>query len=114
MINSYITKRTSPKGYVAVTRGLAEELFKRGFCVILCGSNVNHFNVLYGSHHGHKISKSTSTKPFALEVYDYMEAIPHSMGKHCVFYALQSQAEEVYQIAKPLSEIKPKKKKDEV
>lgn len=95
MINAYITKREAPEGYVAVTRSLAEALYRQGFQVVLCGSEVNQYNILERAHRGYVVSKQTATKPFALLIYDYMQVLPPSLGKHCVFYARASEADQV-------------------
>ena len=104
MINAYITKREAPPGYVAVTRKLAQALYDRGYAVILCGAEVNSYNVIHGEHRGYEVLKATSTRPFPLIVYDYLHAIPQSLGKVCVYYA---KSEEAHQVRDDLSRKDP-------
>jgi hypothetical protein len=96
--NAYITKREAPEGYVVVTRILAEAIFERGFGVTVCGSKVNQFNIFRGENHGLTLRKiQTPEAVFDTLVDTFIEAMPKSLGRNCVFYVRHTHAEKVFQ-----------------
>ena len=94
MKNAYVNKnRIAPSGYVAVTRPLAEKLWKEGKNVTLCGNDVNSFHVFDGWRLGCTVSSSLEwcySKTFEDVVNNFLFYLEAELGKYPVFYIKQN------------------------
>lgn len=92
MKNAYVTKRIAPKGYVAVTKQLAELLYNQDVTVTMCGNNVNSYHVFEGWCLGYTFNKRGITERSAYEwtftriVNNFMFYLEKELGTYPVFY----------------------------
>lgn len=91
----YITRRSAPEGYVAVTIGLAKLLWDQGKDVTIAGNNVNSFHIFKGWYLSCTINKeeysrymADSSKVHDLQtvVSNFMVYLEKGLGTYPVFY----------------------------
>jgi hypothetical protein len=83
---AYKTKRHSPKGYVAVTKLMARELWSKGCDVTFCGNNVNSYHVFGGWRLGYTSNKEYSERCFDAVCIDMLSYMEDELGRYLVYY----------------------------
>lgn len=90
MQHAYVTKRVAPRGYVAVTRKLAQVLYDEGYPLTICGNNVNTFHVFGGWHLGYTLKKDRhNDNTFDDILNSWKHYLERELGTYPVFYVKQ-------------------------
>jgi hypothetical protein len=89
------TRRDAPRGYVAIDKNLARELYNKQIEIAVCGNNVNAFHVFGGWHLGYTPSAECMIEStFDDMLNNFLFYLDAELGRYPVFYTKRENIKE--------------------